>query len=117
AGIFGPIVITYIRDVQIAAGVPRFQVYDFTLYILAGVLVVGLVCNFLVRPLADHWFMKPEEVAKLQAQASAQAATASGSFGIGKGGLDAKAALFWAFVGLPLAWGVWTTLVNAAKMF
>jgi len=31
---------------------------------------------------------------------------AAGSFGIGKGGLDATAVLFWAFVGVPLAWGV-----------
>jgi hypothetical protein len=42
---------------------------------------------------------------------------ASGSFGIGKGGLDGQAMIFWAAVGIPLAWGVWVTLVNAAKMF
>jgi hypothetical protein len=32
-------------------------------------------------------------------------------------GLDAKAALFWAFVGIPLAWGVWITLKNAIRIF
>jgi hypothetical protein len=31
--------------------------------------------------------------------------------------LDAKAALFWAFVGVPLAGGVWITLQSAAKIF
>ena len=31
--------------------------------------------------------------------------------------LDAKAALFWAFVGIPLAWGVWKTLESAIKIF
>jgi hypothetical protein len=36
--------------------------------------------------------------------------------GIGFGGLDAKAALFWAFVGIPLAWGVWKTLESAVKI-
>lgn len=40
-----------------------------------------------------------------------------GSFGIGSGGLDAKAALFWAFVGIPLAWGVWITRKNAVLIF
>jgi len=45
------------------------------------------------------------------------AAVQSGSFGIGKGGLDVRAALFWAFVGVPLAWGVWKTLESAAKIF
>jgi MFS family permease len=116
AGIIGPVVVNYIREAQIAAGVPRDSVYDFTMYILAGMLVLGFVCNLMVRPLADHWFMKPEEVAKLQAQGSG-AVTAGGSFGIGKGGLDPKAALFWAFVGIPLAWGVWITLTNAMKIF
>jgi MFS family permease len=116
AGIIGPVVVNYIREAQIAAGVPRDSVYDFTMYILAGMLVLGFVCNLMVRPLADRWFMKPEEVAKLQAQGSG-AATAGGSFGIGKGGLDEKAALFWAFVGIPLAWGVWITLENAMKIF
>jgi hypothetical protein len=116
AGIIGPSVVNYIREAQIAAGVPRDSVYDFTMYILAGMLVLGLICNLLVRPLADHWFMKPEEVAKLQAQGGA-VATSGGSYGIGKGGLDAKAALFWAFVGIPLAWGVWITFKNALQIF
>ena len=44
-------------------------------------------------------------------------AAPSGSFGIGKGGLDVKAALFWAFVGIPLAWGVYKTLESVAKIF
>jgi hypothetical protein len=88
------------------------------MYVLAGMLVVGFVCNYLVKPLADEWFMKPEEVAALQDQHGAAGKTApSGSFGIGKGGLDAKAALFWAFVGIPLAWGVWKTLMSAMKIF
>jgi hypothetical protein len=62
--------------------------------------------------------MSADEVAKLQAaRAKSDAVTSHGSFGIGKGGLDAKAAVFWAFVGIPLAWGVWTTLQSAAKLF
>ncbi len=116
AGIIGPVVVNYIREAQIAAGVPRAQVYDFTMYILAGMLVLGLICNALVRPLADKWFMKPEDVAALQAKGVA-ATSGGGSYGIGKGGLDARAAAFWAFVGIPLAWGVWITLQNAAKIF
>jgi MFS family permease len=118
AGIVGPVVVNYIREAEIAAGVPRDHVYDVTMYILAGMLVAGFVCNFLVKPLADKWFMKPEEVAALQAKAAgAAAATPSGSFGIGTGGLDARAALFWAFVGVPILWGVYITLRNAAAIF
>ena len=39
------------------------------------------------------------------------------AYGIGRGGLDAQASLAWALVGIPLAWGVWKTLENAAKIF
>src|SRR6201994_2378377 len=70
AGIIGPVVVNYIREFQLAAGVPRDHVYDVTMYILAGMLVAGFVCNLLIKPLADKWFMKPEEVAALQAKAA-----------------------------------------------
>jgi len=118
AGIIGPVVVNYIREAQLAAGVPRAQLYDFTMYILAGMLVIGLICNYLVKPVDPKWNMSPEEVAKLQAAtASKEVAGPSGSYGIGKGGLDAQAALFWAFVGIPLAWGIWITLRNAMRIF
>jgi hypothetical protein len=77
-----------------------------------------LICNYLVKPVDPKWNMSAEEVAKLQAASTAGGAAAqSGSFGIGKGGLDARAVLFWAFVGIPLAWGVWKTLQSAARIF
>src|SRR4030088_1285272 len=57
AGIIGPVVVNYIREGQIGAGVPRALVYDRTLYILAGMLVLGMICNLLVRPVAARWFM------------------------------------------------------------
>ena len=105
--------VNYIREFEISAGVPRDHVYDVTMYVLAGMLVAGFVCNYLIKPLADKWYMKPEEVAALRAEQGAGKGAASGSFGIGRGGLDAKAAMFWAIVGIPLAWGVWKTLVSA----
>jgi MFS family permease len=118
AGIIGPVVVNYIREAQLAAGVPRDHLYDFTIYILCGMLIIGLICNFLVKPVNPKWYMSGDEVAKLRAaSAKSTAGTASGSFGIGKGGLDWKAAVFWAFVGIPLAWGVWITLKSAAALF
>jgi MFS family permease len=116
AGIIGPVVVNYIREFQLAAGVPRDHLYDFTMYILCAMLIAGLICNALVKPLAPHWFMKPEEVAALQAKGAA-VSSGGGSYGIGTGALDGKAALFWAFVGIPLAWGVWKTLESAIKIF
>src|SRR5947207_6131802 len=111
AGIIGPVVVNYIREFQLAAGVPRDQLYNTTMYILCAMLIAGLICNWLIKPVDSKWHMSADEVAKLQAaSAKNQAATPSGSFGIGKGGFDAQAALFWAFVGIPLAWGIWNTL-------
>ncbi len=113
AGIIGPVVVNYIREFQLAAGVPRDHLYDTTMYILCGMLVIGLICNYLVKPVDHKWHMSDAEVAKLQA---AGAKGAGGSYGIGKGGLDVQAAIFWLFVGIPLAWGVWKTLESAAKI-
>ena len=117
AGIVGPVVVNYIREFQISAGVPRDQVYDRTMYILAGMLALGLIANLFVRPLAPKWFMPDAEVAALQAKTKTSAAGPSGSFGIGHGGLDAKAVLAWAAVGIPILWGVWMTLQQAAILF
>jgi MFS family permease len=116
AGIIGPVVVNYIREFQLAAGVPRDQLYNTTMYILCAMLIAGIICNYLIKPVDPKWHMSDAEVAKLQAATASANAGPSGSYGIGKGGLDVKAALFWAFVGIPLAWGVWITLQSAAKI-
>jgi MFS family permease len=116
AGIIGPVVVNYLREFQLAAGVPRDKLYDSTMYILCAMLVAGIICNYLIKPVASKWYMTESEVAALQAGAAKGGAIQHGSFGIGKGGFDARAALFWAFVGIPLAWGVYRTLLSAAKI-
>ena len=67
AGIIGPVVVNYIREFQLAAGVPRDQLYNTTMYILCAMLVAGLICNYLIKPVDPKWNMSAEEVAKLQA--------------------------------------------------
>ncbi|WP_298261939.1 OFA family MFS transporter [Bradyrhizobium sp.] len=115
AGIIGPVVVNYIREFQLAAGVPRDRLYDTTMYILCAMLIAGMICNYLVKPVDPKWHMSADEVAKLQAGKNATAAP-TGSYGIGKGGLDVQAALFWLFVGIPLAWGVWKTIQSALRI-
>jgi MFS family permease len=53
AGILGPTLVNYIREYQIAHGVPKTASYNTTMYIMAGLLVVGFIANALVRPLDD----------------------------------------------------------------
>src|SRR6201747_2712747 len=58
AGVIGPILITQIPEMQTRSGVAREAAYSQTLYILAGLLALGFVCNLLVRPVAERWFMR-----------------------------------------------------------
>jgi MFS family permease len=50
AGIAGPVLVNYIREYQINHQVPKADAYTITMYIMAGLLIIGLVCNLLVRP-------------------------------------------------------------------
>jgi MFS family permease len=62
AGLVGPALISYIRDAQLARGVAPTQVYNTTMYLLAGFLVVGFFCNLMVRPVADRYFMTEDQL-------------------------------------------------------
>ncbi len=50
AAVLGPQLVTYISEYQRSHGVPKGQAYNSTLYLMAGVLLVGLACNLFVRP-------------------------------------------------------------------
>ncbi|EGV35395.1 L-lactate MFS transporter [Neisseria weaveri] len=53
AAVLGPVLVNYIRQSQIESGVPAAQAYSVTMYIMAGLLVVGLLCNLLVKPVHE----------------------------------------------------------------
>ena len=117
AGIIGPVLIANLREAQLHAGVAKNLVYDHTLYILAGLLVVGFICNWMIKPVDPKHFMTPDELAKEQAltqKASHKSATAEtaarGSFGMG-------GVLAWLVVGVPFLIGVWFALSKAAVLF
>jgi MFS family permease len=118
AGILGPVVVNYMRDYQLSLGIPREQVYNQTMYILVGFLAVGLVANLLIRPVAQKYFMTDAELAEERRLAHERAA-ASAVTGVGGAATTSTATviLAWAAVGIPLAWGVYMTLINAAKLF
>ncbi|MBB6562691.1 MFS family permease [Acidovorax soli] len=119
AGILGPVVVNYMREYQLGLGLPREQVYNQTMYILVGMLVIGLIANLMVRPLADKWFMSDEELAHEKKLAHEKSVAAEVGGGPGSGGTTSPAlvAFAWLAVGLPLIWGIYKTLVSAAKFF
>ncbi len=120
AGVLGPVLVNYIREYQLAQGVPKAQVYDVTMYILSGMLVLGFVCNLLVRPVAEKDYMTEAELAEERRLASDRAAASNvGVVAVGNTAVTSAAtvALAWAAVGIPLAIGVWITLQKAAVLF
>ncbi|UEC01732.1 OFA family MFS transporter [Burkholderia vietnamiensis] len=119
AGIFGPVLVNYIREYQLSIGVPRAQVYDITMYILAGVLVLGFLCNMAIRPVNPKYFMSDEELAREKTLAHDRA-VATEVHGESSSVFRTPVILIWsawACVGIPLAWGVWITIQKAAVLF
>ncbi|MDO8179753.1 MAG: OFA family MFS transporter [Undibacterium sp.] len=121
AGIVGPVVVNYMRDYQLGLGLPREQVYNQTMYILVGMLVIGFICNLMVRPLNPKWFMTPDELAAEKRLAhekvKASETTSSGAAGSATASNPLLVVFAWAAVGIPLVWGVYRTLLTVAKFF
>ena len=61
AGIFGPVLVNYIREYNVTHGVPKAQAYNTTMYIMAGLLVVGFICNFLVKAVDARFHMNASD--------------------------------------------------------
>jgi MFS family permease len=136
AGVLGPTLVNYIREYQIAHGVAKAQAYDTAMYVLAGLLVLGFLCNLMVRPVADKHFMSDAELAQekrlaherdVAASAGSRAAADTVVAGV-SGGAAVVAApvaaggalvtlLAWAAVGIPLLLGMWITLQKAVVLF
>lgn len=119
AGIVGPVLVNYLREFQIAHGVANEAAYNVTLYVLAGMLMAGFVCNLLVRPVSKKHFMTDEQLAEEQRLShTAKAAvvteiestkpSAASWIGVAAG---------WALVGVPLAWGILMTVEKSAAFF
>jgi MFS family permease len=67
AGVAGPVLVNYIREYQIEHGVPAAQAYNVTMYLMAGLLVIGFFANLAVRPVDDRFYMTDGELAQERA--------------------------------------------------
>jgi hypothetical protein len=107
AGVLGPVLVNYLNEAQVRAGFPRARAYDQTMLALAGVLLAGAVCNWLVRPIDG-----PEVGAAAGREVATDSKTVNAAPAAGeeKNSAWELVIAFWCLVGLPLAWGVWVTL-------
>ena len=119
AGILGPVIVNYMRDYQLSIGIPKDQVYNQTMYILVGMLAIGLIANLMIRPVADRWFMSESELEEEKRLAHER--SLKSEVGLNTVVTESTSSLTlifaWSAVGIPLAWGVYKTLVTVGKFF
>ncbi|MFM7330003.1 MAG: MFS transporter, partial [Bacteroidota bacterium] len=91
------------------------RVYDRTMLLLGGLLVIGLICNLLVRPVDPKYFMATGDAPVLPQVEVAQQAEAQRQQ---RGTTEViKLVLAWSAVLLPLLWGLSITIRMAAGLF
>jgi len=116
AGVAGPAIIAHLRESQLAKGIAKNLVYDRTLYIMAGLLFVGFLCNLFVRPVNEKNYMSEEELSRERSlqhedRIGGDAQTAA------RGRLGALGAVAWIAVGIPFLIGLYIALQKAAALF
>jgi MFS family permease len=63
AGVVGPLIINAYLDRYKAANRPLAQAYPTILHIMAALLVLGFIANFLVHPVSERFWMKDGDIA------------------------------------------------------
>ena len=61
AGIFGPVLVNYIRQYNVEHGVAKADAYNVTMYVMAALLVVGFFCNLFIQAVHERHHMRHEE--------------------------------------------------------
>jgi len=117
AGVLGPLIVNYIRDYQLDHGIARAQVYSVTMFILAGLLAVGFVCNWLIKPVDRKYAMTAEEIARTAPKRAADGLAPDATQSHPGGAVGGLVVVAWLLVWIPLAWGVWVTLTKAVLLF
>ena len=55
AALLGPSLVNYTSSAKIEAGVPPAEAYNSTMFLMAGLLIIGLIANLLVRPVDPEY--------------------------------------------------------------
>nr|MBA2464711.1 MFS transporter [Nocardioidaceae bacterium] len=99
--------------------------YRPALLTMVGVLAVGFFANLMVRPVADRFHEEGAEPAGIdegggEPESSGDGGVATGTRTDETTRTSTSPALLvigWAVVGIPLAYGVWQTLVKTVSLF
>jgi MFS family permease len=112
AGILGPVLVNYIREYQLGRGIPAAEVYNITLFLLGGLLIIGLVCNAMVRPVNSKFFLKDDSAGSGSSGLSITDSQSENKPGdiVGSSGVMVRLILSWFVILIPLGWGIYMTL-------
>ena len=119
AGIVGPMLISYLREYQLAIGIPEDQAYNSSFKILALLLVVGFILNLLVKPVNNKYAMTEDQLKKEQGALKNQD-TSSQGVAAAKTNTAAQKIILplaWLVVGVPIILGVLNALQKGIIIF
>jgi hypothetical protein len=114
----GPLIVNGILDHYVANHLNKQDAYPLILHIMCGLLVVGLVADLLVRPVAAKYWLKGQAAAPVgPAMSSSEHEELAMAVPSGKRSSSALIAVAWVIVLVPAAWGLTYTAQNAMKIF
>lgn len=116
AGIVGPVVVNYMHDTRLESGVPFDQIYAPIMLVLAAMMVVGFVANMLIKPVDEKYFMTDAELEAVRSEGHEKVSPEKVAV------VDTNKHAFimllaWAAVGIPIAYGIWSTAQKAWSLF
>jgi hypothetical protein len=114
------VLVNYIREYEIGRGVAKADAYTVTMRIMAALLLVGFVCNALIRPV-DARFGEGDDTAVNSGVGRRDSMVTAMPDPVVRGGdggsVGLRLALAWTVVGVPLAWGVSQVFKRSLDLF
>ena len=119
AGVLGPVIVNYLRDYQLDHGVPASQAYNVIMYVLAALLLLGFICNLLVKPVADKHYMTDAELEAERQLAHEKSIKLNGDKVVSQQTESHPLLVFvaWTLVAIPISYGIFSTLQKAWILF
>jgi hypothetical protein len=120
AGILGPVVVNYMHDTRLEEKIPFDKIYAPIFLVLAGMLVVGFISNFLINPVDEKYYMTDAELSaerKLAHENSGTANVVKSNVTTNKNSQFILVVVVWAFVLIPISIGIWSTIQKAWGLF
>ncbi len=120
AGILGPVIVNYMHDTRLEAGVPFNQIYAPIFLVLATLMIIGFIANFLVKPVDKRYAMSDKELAdvrKISHESSLQSNQSNSGDQTKDPASNVIVILAWLAVLIPISYGVSVTLQKAWGLF